>query len=79
MGFFWWFAQADLFVVPVPAVYRQTGNSRGDTDETHGISTEATVNPFPQSLLSHPTDFCLLSEVELGTRDLEWGVGFQKP
>ena len=37
------------------------------------------VNPFPQSLLSHPTDLRLLSKVELGTRDLEWGVGFQKP
>ena len=59
--------------------YRQIGNSKGDKDETQGISTEAMVNPFPQSLLSHPTDLRLLSKVELGTRDLEWGVGFQKP
>ena len=59
--------------------YRQTGNPRGDKDETQGISTEAVVNPFPQSLLSQPTDLCLWSEVELGIRDLEWGVGFQKP
>lgn len=59
--------------------YRQTGNSRGDKEETQGISTEAMVSPFPQSLLSRPTDLRLLSEVELGIRHLAWAVGFQKP
>lgn len=59
--------------------YTQTGNPRGDKDETQGISTQAVVNPFPQSLLSQPTDLRLRSEVELGIRDLERGVGFQKP